>query len=356
MLDGVISIPLAGLSPPADPSVRKDRACAVPFVVGPENRLVEGVVGALCGGRAGAYNPLVIHGPSGVGKSHLAWGLAQLWKTQLRREVAYTTGDDFARALVDAQETHAVEDFRVRHRKVDLFVLEHLERLVGRATAQEELLHAIDSLVWSGRQVLVTAVAAPPEISGLLPGLAGRLMEGLVVPLVLPGTDARAAIVRALAQGRQLELPEAVVRVLAEGLRASAAELQGVVARIDAAERLEGQTVDVELARRCVSEHRGQHPPELRRIAGATARYFSLRMSELKSPSRRQAVVKARGVAMYLARLLTCESLESIGRYFGGRDHTTVLHACRKVEGSLGSEAVIHEAVKRLEQELSRGA
>lgn len=355
MLEGVVSLPLVGPNPPGDPSVRKEGAGGHPlFVVGPENRLVEAVLAAVSGGEPGIYNPLVLHGPSGSGKSHLAWGLAQLWKTQLGRKVEYDTADDFARKLIDARHTHALEDFRARYRRANLFVLEHLERVSNQPTAQEELINTIDALLSSGGQVLITAASAPGEIPNLLAGLAGRLVAGLVVALALPGVEARAEILRALARGRHLDVSEAVVRVLAEGLRSSPAELQGVVARMESAVRIEGKALDVELARELVSQHRGQHPPDLRRIAGCTARYFSLRVAELRGPSRRQAVVKARGVAMYLARRLTYESLEQIGGYFGGRDHTTVLHAFRKMEGLLSTEPAIHEAVRKLEHELAQ--
>lgn len=357
MLEGVVSIPLVGPNPPGDSSARKEGPEGQPpFVVGPENRLVEAVLAALSGGQPGIYNPLVLHGPTGSGKSHLACGLAQLWKAQLGRKVEYETADEFARRLTEAHETNAVEDFRTHYRGVDLFVLEHLERLSDRATAQEELVNTIDALLSTGGQILVTAAGAPPEIPKLLPSLAGRLVAGLVVALALPGVEARAEILRALARWRRLELSDAVVRILAEGLlRSSPAELQGVVARIEAAGRIEGRALDVDLARKLVSQHRGQRPPELRRIAGVTARYFALRVAEVRGPSRRQAVVKARGVAICLARRLTYESLEQIGAYFGGRDHTTVLHACRKIEGLLNTEPAIHEAVRKLEQELERG-
>lgn len=342
--DGVISIPLMGLSG-EEPGL---------FIVGPENRLVEPAIGALSQGQPAAYNPLLLSGPTGSGKSHLARGLSRLWKEQFGREVCYTTGDDFARDLIDAQSTHGEAEFRRRQRSVDLFVLEHLERLAEREVAQEELLNTIDALLGSGGQIVVTASAVPGEIHGLLPGLGGRLVGGLVLPLVLPGPEARAEILRAVAQARRVALPEPVIRILAEGLRASPAELQGVVKQIEAGERLDKRPADADLAREFVLRHRGQRPPELRRIAALAARHFSLRVAELRSPSRRQGVVKARGVAMHLARQLTYESLHAIGEYFGGRDHTTVLHACRKIEHSLTSDPTIHEAVRSLERELKR--
>jgi chromosomal replication initiator protein len=324
------------------------------FIAGPENRLLEAVIGSLSSDLPSVYNPLVLFGPSGAGKSLVARGLAQLWKTQSAREVWYTTGDDFARDLSDAQNTHGEAEFRRRHRKVDLLVLEHLERLADRETAQEELLATIDAMLSAGGQVVITCGVAPIEIASLLPGLTGRLVGGLVAPIALPGPEARAEILRTLAVSRGVDLSEPVIRVLADGLRASPPELQGVVKQIETSQRLEKRVPDVDLAREFVLRHRGQRPPELRRIAALAARHFSLRVAELRSPSRRQGVVKARGVAMHLARQLTYESLQAIGEYFGRRDHTTVLHACRKIEHSLTSDATIHEAVRALERQLQR--
>jgi chromosomal replication initiator protein len=346
VVDGVVSIPLDGQIQAGNDGV--------PFILGPENRLVEAALGTLLSGDAGAYNPLLLYGPSGSGKSHLARGVAQIWKTQLGRSVCYTTGDDFFRHLSDAHDTQTVEDFRRQHRKVDLLVLEHLERLVERSSAQEELLGTIDSLLGAGNQLLITSATAPADLRSLLPGLVSRLVGGLVVPLVLPGVEARAEIVRGLALARHVALAEGVVRILAEGLRVSPAELHGVVKHFEAVERFEGRQIDTEMAREYVRRHRGQRPPEIRRIAALAARHFSLRVAELRSPSRRQGVVKARGVAMHLARQLTYESLENIGQYFGGRDHTTVLHACRKIEHSLSTDPAIHEAVRSLGQQLQQ--
>jgi chromosomal replication initiator protein len=345
-VDDPVSIPLTGLIQVGDDSA--------PFIVGPENRLVEAAAAALSAGQTGPYNPLVLVGSSGTGKSHLARGLADLWKLQFGRHVCYTTGDDFFRDLTDAQETQAVDEFRGRHRRVDLLVLEHLERLAERHSAQEELLGTVDTLLGAGSQIVVTSADMPQEIEQLLPGLAGRLVGGLVVPLRLPGVEARAEILRRLAEERRLEMPPTVIRILAEGLRASAGELQGVIAQIEMADRVEHRPIDAELAREYVLRHRGRRPPEMRRIAALAARHFSLRVAELRSPSRRQGVVKARGVAMHLARQLTYESLQAIGQYFGGRDHTTVLHACRKIEQSLSGDPAIHEAVRKLRQMLEQ--
>jgi chromosomal replication initiator protein len=187
-----------------------------------------------------------------------------------------------------------------------------------------------------------------PEI---LPALQSRLTAGLTMPIALPSAQTRVAIVQQLAERRKLDLPEAAVRVLAEGVSGAASELAGALMQLEMPVRLNGGTVDAQAVHDYLSDRRGKRP-SLHDIASATALHFSLKLSDLRSPVRRRALVTARGVAVYLARHLTEESLNCIGRYFGGRDHTTVLHSCRKTEMLLESDPTVREAVDHLRETL----
>ena len=193
-----------------------------------------------------------------------------------------------------------------------------------------------------------TGSVAPGDSPELSSTLRSRLTGGLVVPLAAAGFEARCEILRRLAHRRHLNLTAEAVELLAGEFRGTVPDLAGAVARLEMAARLQARPVNVADVRGLIRQ-RGQGPaPRVSDIAQVTARHFSLKLSDLRSPSRRQAVVKARGVAMYLARQMTGESLGEIGRYFGGRDHTTVLHGCRKTEGLLKSEPAIHQAVAQL--------
>ena len=271
------------------------------------------------------------------------------------RTVRYTRAADFARELSDAIDVQAVEELRTKYRTVALLILEDVGRLAGKAAAQEELMHILDVLVASGRKVVVTASAAPGELAGIVPGLQSRLIEGLSIPLAPPGPKARVAILRQLASLRGTELSEQVTQMLAEGLDGTAAELHGLLTQLEVRAKLAGGTISPESARRLLAKRSGAHRPPLKDIAAVTARYFSLKVVEIRSPSRRKAVVTARNVAMYLARHITGDSLEQIGRYFGGRDHTTVMHGCRKTESLLTSDAAIRKAVLQLRQRWEKG-
>ncbi len=356
MVDGVANIPLPGrmLDSAAPESGATQPGC---FLAGPENRLVETAVRSVVEEPANGYNPLVIYGRSGTGKSHIAQGLAAAWKARDRRaRVVCTTAVDFARELADAIETQAVEEFRTKHRGADLLIVEDLGRLAtgksGKLSAQEELIHTLDTLVAEGRWMVVTASIPPVHLTGIVPALQSRLTAGLAIPLAPPGPEARLAILRQLASMRGIPLPEPVARVLAEGILGTAPELAGALLQLAMPAELGKGRLDEETARQYVADRCRGRQPTLHEIALATARHFSLRLADLRSPVRRRALVVGRGVAIYLARRLTDESLDKIGDYFGGRDHSTVMHGCRKTEELIVNDPAVREAVDRLQKTL----
>jgi chromosomal replication initiator protein len=358
MVDGVIDIPLVGRSL----DLAADEGGAIPpchFLAGPENRLVEVAVRSVVEQEPNGYNPLVFYGPSGTGKSHLVQGLVAAWKARDRRQrVVLTTAVDFARELADAIESQGVDEFREKHRGADLLVVEDLGMLAtrksGKLNAQEELLQTLDVLVAEGRWAIVTAPVAPAALPGILPMLQSRLTAGLMIPLSPPGVEARLAILEQTAAARNIALPEPVARVLAEGLTGTARELAGLLLQLAMSVDMQTERLDAETARRFIASRGGAKQPTLREIALATARHFSIRLNDLRSPVRRRSLVVARGVAIYLARRLTNESLQQIGGYFGGRDHSTVMHSCRKTEELMATDRAVHEAVEQVQQRLGK--
>lgn len=356
MLDGIVEIPLSGQSISLAPHGAAEQPPALAlcqFVAGPENALVPVAVQAVLDPLAASYWPLVLYGPSGSGKSHLALGLATAWKAQFSRQpVVVTTALDFARELADAIETKTTDDFGGRYRQAALLVLEDIQHLSGRDTAQEELIHVLDALADAQARVVVTSQVALGLLSGLLPALQSRLMQGLAVPLALPSREARVAILQRLAMDRGVSVPDAVLEVLAEGLDGGVPDMVGAFGHLELAARSQRVPIDASLARQYLAQRTTERQPSLRDIALLTARHFSLKLADLRSSSRRRAVVTARGVAMYLARTLTANSLDEIGRYFGGRDHTTVAHGCRKTEELLATEPAIRMAVEQLQGKL----
>ena len=356
MVDGIVDIPLSGKA--IEVAVGQAQPVApCHFFVGPENRLIEVAVNAVLNGPPNGFSPLVLFGPSGTGKSHIAQGLASEWKSRKRRDrVICTTAVDFARELADAIETQAVDEFRATYREAALLVFEDLGMLATRKSeklsAQEELVHTLDAMAAGNGWVVVTASAAPYELPAIVPALQSRLAAGLTIPIALPGPETRMAIVQQLAERRELDLPESAARVLAEGIVGGAAELAGALMQLEMPVRLDGGTINAQTVQAHLYGRNGMKRPTLHDIAAAAASHFSLKLSDLRSPVRQRALVTARGVAVYLARHLTEESLKCIGRYFGGRDHTTVLHSCRRTEGLLESDPAVREAVEHLREML----
>ena len=356
--DGVRSIPLFGRPLGSSDGSRRESGGAVlpEFIIGPENRLVAAAVQSVLENAAPNFSPLVLYGPSGCGKSHVATGLVAAWTAASRRRTALcVTAVDFARELHDAVETQTLEDVRERYRRTSLFVLEDVGLLAEKPTAQRELALTLDTCEEEGQFVVVTASAAPAQLPGLIPALVSRLSAGLSVPLARPGRDARLEIVRRLAELRSLRWQEAVVEAFAEGLEGTVPELFGALVQLELSAQVEGAAIDAERIRRYLAERNGLQALSIREITRATARHFSLKVADLRSPSRRRAVVTARGVAMYLARTLTGMSYQQIGSYFGGRDHTTVSYGCTTTEKLLETEPAIRESVEVLQRRLRAG-
>jgi chromosomal replication initiator protein len=326
------------------------------FFAGPENRLVRVAVRNVLEEKSNGYNPIVLCGPSGTGKSHLALGLAAAWKTRNRRRVECTSAVDFARELADAIDTQAVEEFRAKYRKAGFLVFEDIGRMVNRKaeklSAQDELIHTLDTLTNQGSWVIVTSASAPGEMLGILPALQSRLMAGLTVPIALPDRDTRLSIIQHLAQSRQIELPVAAARTLAEGIHGAVPEIMGALVQLEVAARRDDSRINVNAVRTLLAQRNNQCGPSLPAIALACAKHFGIKLHELRSPSRQQAVVMARNVAIFLMRNMIKCSLDQLGRYFGGRDHTTIMHSWRKMEKLLKTDPATRHEVEKLEQKL----
>jgi len=322
------------------------------FLAGPENRLASVVVDSFLGGDSVLYSPGVFVGPPGSGKSHLATGLVGLWRQRFGpRSAVYVPAVDFAREWTDAIEAQATEEFHGRYRRCELVAIDDVEVLASKPAAQQELLHTIDAVAASGGRIVLTCTKPPGRIAGLLPALESRMAGGLLVPLALPSPATRLAAVGRFAQARGIDLPGEAAVLLADGLPGPLSALWAAVLHLEVSARLDRGKIAEASVRKYLAERSGPEP-SLRDIAAATARHFSIRLAHLRSASRRHVVVVARDVAMYLARNLTEKSFDQIGRYFNGRDHSTVSHGCWKTAELLKSDAGLRSAVEQLRCQL----
>jgi chromosomal replication initiator protein len=307
------------------------------------------------------FNPIVFYGPTGTGKTFLARGLVQLANSKNpQRSAVITNGADFARDYANAVVTNSLPDFRHRLRSPAMLMVDDLDRLRDKIPAQNELITTLDELCRSRCQVLVTMKAAPLETDGLVPGLASRLSGGLAVPITTPGQVGRQAILTQLLKLRGVKLTDEGMQLLVRSpLVASAGgsptftELNQLVISLTAL-TVEGQTeFGVADLRPWLAEQHAARAVPLHSITRQVSKYFRLHVGDLKGPTRQQRVVRARGVAMFLARQWTGKSLEQLGQHYGNRDHTTVLHALRKTEELIATDPAIRQAVDDLNKQLA---
>jgi chromosomal replication initiator protein len=346
-----------GLSPQANRPRAAQARCGprnqvTDFIAGPENQLLGEAVQSLLSDMPSPYNPLLVYGVPGTGKTHIVQGLCRHWRFR-DRHALYSTSADFARGLAGAIEQKTVAIWRAAQRDTSLFVLEEVNHLSDKPAAMGELQQIIDAVAAQQGQVVLTSRLPPDRISGLPKPLAARITGGLVVHVAPPAAAARRAIVSRFAEQRGMDLPQAAARALADGLSVTVPELYGALTELGVQSNMDGSQIDSATVRAYLAARRGGVRPSVRSIAAVSAKYFGIRVADLVSPTRRRAVVQARNVAIYLSRQLAGKSLEQLGDFFGGRDHTTVLHGYRTIERRARTDPEVRTALSELTKKLA---
>jgi chromosomal replication initiator protein len=316
------------------------------FVVGPCNRFAHAAAVGAAEQPGKAYNPFFLHGPVGLGKTHL---LQSLCFTLLQRNpdtrILYLSCETFVNHFISALENGDLQKFRHKYRTVDVLVVDDIHLLANKERTQEEFFHTFNTIYQAGKQIVLSSDSPPKDIPTLQERLVSRFRWGLVTEIEPPCYETRMAILKRKSREKGREIPDDVARLLSERIDSNIRELEGAVTKLIGYSNVSGAAITPELAREVLrdlfAKRKGQ--PSMDDIIEIVVEHYGVKLSELQSRKRTNAIAHPRQIAMYLARQITRHSLEEIGGYFGGRDHSTVLYAVEKVAESGRQDAAVQE-------------
>ncbi len=326
------------------------------FVEGKSNQLGLAAARQVAENPGGAYNPLFIYGGVGLGKTHLmqAVGNAMVARNP-NAKVVYLHSERFVADMVKALQLNAINDFKRYYRSMDALLIDDIQFFAGKERSQEEFFHTFNSLLEGGRQIILTCDRFPKEINGLEERLKSRFGWGLTVAVEPPELETRVAILMKKAEQVNIDLPHDAAFFIAQRIRANVRDLEGALKRVIASANFTGRSIDVELVREALKDLLALQDKQvgIDNIQRVVCEYYKIKMNDMISKRRSRSVARPRQVAMALAKELTNHSLPEIGEAFGGRDHTTVLHACRKIKELQEETADIREDMKNLLRSLT---
>lgn len=325
------------------------------FVLGPSNAFAHAACLAVAQTPGRAYNPLLIFGGSGLGKTHLMQAVGHhALKTSRHATVCYTSAEAFLNEYIESLQYNRMVQFRRKYRGVDLLLIDDIHFLAGRDGLQEEFFHMFNELHTRGRQIVLTCDRAPSEIQGMDKRLVSRFAWGVTTQIEPPDVETRVAILRRKAELMRASIPDDVILLIAENVRSNIRTMEGALKSVWAYAALHRQTPTREMAMRVLRGHlesTASAPPTIEAIQKTVAQYYDVRLSDMTSQRRMQSVVVPRQVAMYLCRMLTGQSLPVIGEAFG-RNHATVLHACRTISERSRHDPNLAESIASLRRRL----
>jgi chromosomal replication initiator protein len=364
----VLSAPGVQAASPAAASANKLKLRFDNFIVGPSNELAFNASKAVVCDKQSPFNPLFIHGGYGLGKTHLLQGICnELRRTRPAATWLYMSAEDFANQFVLALKTRKLEAFRGRMRQTDLLAIDDIHFLASKPSTQEEFLHTFNTLDLSGRQVILASDAHPKLITQISEKLVNRFVSGMVVKINAPDFMTRCQIVRQYARNINKLVPEDVISFIADNIKSNIREIQGAILKLVAFSSLQNTKIDLGMAGAVLAEHLERCDPmvHVSDIESTVASFFGITPAAINSSKKDQTIALARHFCMYLARKHTRLSSSEVGRLLGGKNHATVLLACKKVEGHIVQNAQIYwrglagnkvsqatEVLEQLEKEL----
>ncbi|MFH1805909.1 MAG: chromosomal replication initiator protein DnaA [Pseudomonadota bacterium] len=339
-----------GISAALDPRYTFDN-----FVIGKPNEFAYAAARRLAEAESVPFNPLFLYGGVGLGKTHLMHSIAwHIRRTQPHRTVIYLSAEKFMYRFIRALRDKNTVDFKDQFRSVDVLMVDDVQFISGKNSTQEEFFHTFNALVDQGRQIIVSADKSPSDLEDIEERLRSRLGSGLVADIHATTYELRLGILESKAERQGVQLPQRVMEFLAYKITSNVRELEGAFNRVLAHAQLVGREISLEMVQDVLHDllRASERRVSVDEIQKKVAEHFNIKVSDMHSARRARAVARPRQVAMYLAKQLTTHSLPEIGRKFGGRDHTTVMHAVRKVEELHGSDPSLCEDIDLLRRML----
>ena len=326
------------------------------FVEGKSNQLARAAAFQVAGNTGETYNPLFIQGGVGLGKTHLLHAIGnQIIERDPNARVVYLHSERFVQDMVKALQHNAINDFKRYYRSVDALLIDDIQFFAGKERSQEEFFHTFNALLEGQQQIILTCDRYPKEVNGLEERLKSRFGWGLTVAIEPAELETRVAILMSKAQQLGIELPQEVAFFVAKRIRSNIRELEGALRRVIANSKFTGQNITLDFTKEALRDLLALQDRlvTIENIQKTVAEYYKIRVNELLSKKRNRSLARPRQLAMALAKELTNHSLPEIGDAFGGRDHTTVLHACRKIASLKISDVRIKEDYSNLLRTLS---
>ncbi|PYJ24105.1 MAG: chromosomal replication initiator protein DnaA [Verrucomicrobia bacterium] len=328
------------------------------FVVGPNNEIAHAASLAVAQAPARTYNPLFIYGGVGLGKTHLMQATGQyVWAKKKNMKVMYLSSELFINEFIDAIQHSNLVKFRKRYRQADLLLIDDIQFLGGKERSQEEFFHTFNTLFDGHKQIVLSSDRPASEIANLEHRLVSRFEWGLTAELQPPDIETRLAILRKKARTMQIKLGDEIFQFLASRIRTNVRRLEGALMRVASFASLSGKELTqdvVEHLLKDILQEEGRHSITIEQIQRRVAEHFDVRVADMTSKRRPASIAFPRQVAMYLARELTKASLNEIGEAFGGRDHGTVLHACKLVKKRMTEQDNIRQTISFIDSSLQR--
>lgn len=328
------------------------------FVVGPCNKLAHAASVAVAREPGIQYNPLFIFGSVGLGKTHLLQAICHdIQRNNHAANIVYISCETFINHFIEAVEMGSVQEFRYRYRNSDMLVIDDVQFLAHKDSSQEEFFHTFNCLYQARKQIVLSSDRPPNEIETLTERLISRFSWGLVSGIDRPCYETRLAIIRKKAKLKNIKIPDEVIAFLGRAIESNTRELEGAITKLQGLAMLDDGQITLELARQVVpAQPASSWDLSIDHIVEAVTAHFNVKLTELQSKRRTKTLTLPRQVCMFLARQLTRRSLEEIGGYFGGRDHSTVLHATKTIQAALETDPALRAAVGNIAKSLTGNA